>query len=56
MIITKSIEFNVINASKIGIFDLWLPQEIAHFLCDVLRFRDQRQFSGLFADSLYLLN
>jgi hypothetical protein len=56
MSMTKSIEFNVINASKVGVFDLWLPQEIAHFLCDVIRFRDQGHISGLFTYSLHLLN
>ena len=56
MRITKSIEFNIINASKVGVFDSWLPQEIAHFISDVIRFLDQRQSCGLFIYSFYLWN
>jgi hypothetical protein len=56
MSITKSIQFNVINANFDRVFDFWLSQEIAHFLSDVIRLLGQRQSCGLFAYSLHLLN
>ena len=56
MSITKSIEFNVINADIDGVFDLWLPQEFAHFPSGLIRLRDQRHTGGLFIYSLNLLN
>jgi hypothetical protein len=56
MSMTKSIEFNVINANFHLVFDLWLPQEIAHLPSDLIRLLGQRQSCGLFIYSLNLLN
>jgi hypothetical protein len=46
----------MINADIDGVFDLWLPQEFAHFPSCLIRLRDQRHTGGLFIYSLNLLN
>jgi len=56
MSMTKSIEFNVINANIVRLFDLWLPQEITHLPSDLIRLLGQRHICGLFIYSLNLLN
>jgi len=56
MSITKSIQFNVINANIVRPFDLWLPQEITHLPSDLIRLLDQRHICGLLIYSLNLLN
>ena len=52
----KSIQFNVINASVVRLFDLWLPQEFAHLPSGLIRLCDQRHTYCLFIYSLNLLN